>query len=77
MKFVPKTVLTITSVAVFTLATAMIAGVSLAAPNPPPPSSPPPPPGTPIDSGIIVLMGFAVILGLYKIYQIQKKKAQI
>lgn len=80
MKFVPKTVLTITFVAAFTVAAALVAGISLAASNePPPPPSPGPgpvPPGLPIDGGVIVLMLFGLATAFYKIHQLQHKKTQ-
>ncbi|RZJ73788.1 hypothetical protein [Flavobacterium sp.] len=80
MKFVPKTILKVTSVAVFTLAAVMVTGISLAAPNNPPPPSPGPgpvPPGLPIDNGILVLAVAASVLAFYKIQQIKNKKARM
>jgi hypothetical protein len=35
--------------------------------GPPPPGVPPP--GLPIDGGILILLAFALVFGLYKIYQ--------
>ncbi|RZJ66856.1 MAG: hypothetical protein EOO50_08190 [Flavobacterium sp.] len=76
MKFVPKAVLTITFVAAASLAAAFVGGISLAAPNNPPPPSPDPvPPGLPIDSGILMLIVAAAGLGIYKIYQSKYRKA--
>ena len=42
--------------------------------QPPPPAPPPGPPGFPIDSSILILLIFAVGLGLYKINQFKHKK---
>lgn len=76
MKFVPKTVLTIASVAAVSSVATFIAGIAIAAPNDPPPPSPDPvPPGLPIDGDILLLLFFAVSLGCYKIYQSKYKKA--
>ncbi|NUY81416.1 hypothetical protein HUK80_10950 [Flavobacterium sp. MAH-1] len=78
MKFVPKTTLAIQSKALLSLALTMVSGISLAAPNEPPPPSPGPvPPGTPIDNGVILLVICAVVFGFYKIHQIKNKKAQM
>lgn len=80
MKFVPKTVLTVASVALFTLTAVMIAGVSLAAPGEPPPPSPDPdavPPGLPIDMGVMGLALCAVALAFYKLYQTKYKRTRI
>ncbi|MBD3582221.1 hypothetical protein HC229_06850 [Flavobacterium sp. D33] len=78
MKFVPKTVLTVASVAMFTLTAVMIAGVSLAAPGGPPPPSPtdPVPPGLPIDNGLIGLGIGALAIAFYKINQVRYKKTR-
>lgn len=43
---------------------------SFAAPEPPPPT---PPPGFPVDSGIVVMLMVALILGAYKIHQYKKR----
>jgi hypothetical protein len=43
-----------------------------AAPTDPPPPTPPPPPGVPIDSGVILLIVFAIVLAFYKIQKIKK-----
>lgn len=80
MKFVPKTILTVTSVGALSLVATLVAGVSFAAPNEPPPPSPPGPvpPGLPIDNGLIVLIIMAAALGFYKIHQMNRnKKAQM
>jgi len=45
--------------------------LSVFAQQPPPP--PTPPPGFPIDGGLIVLMVFALLLGLYKINKYKKR----
>lgn len=50
-------------------------GVSaFAAPKGPPPPGQPPPPGLPIDGGLAVLLVMAIVLGLYKIYQLKLNK---
>jgi len=45
-----------------------------AAPGPPPPSTPPPP-GSPLDGGILLLVLASITYGLYKLSDINKKKA--
>jgi hypothetical protein len=42
--------------------------------GPPPPGMPPPPPSVPIDSGVWCLAFAAILLGVYKIYQLQLNK---
>jgi hypothetical protein len=78
MKFVPKTILTVTSTVALTLAATMVTGISSAQGGPPPPTPPGPvPPGLPIDGGILILVVLAAAFGFYKIHQIKNKKAQI
>ena len=58
----------------FTILTTILATASCFANDPPPPQAVPPggppgPPGTPIDSGIVLMIVAAVFYGIYKIYQ--------
>ena len=69
MKIVPNRVIIILTV--FLLPVSSI----FAAPGPPPPSTPPPPPGLPLDGGIALLVIASLLFGLYKIYQLNIKKA--
>jgi len=69
MKIVPNRIFT--SLAVFLVCLASYAAPS----DPPPPSSPPPPPGLPLDGGIVLLALISLTYGLYKIVQINNKKA--
>lgn len=65
MKIVPKRSLTLLAL-IFPIADAL-------AEAPPPPSMPPPPPpGLPIDGGILILMGAALIFGIYTLYTHKK-----
>ena len=50
----------------------LLSAVCVAAPNNPPPPTPPPPPGLPLDGNLVMLLAAALLLGFYKIYQIQK-----
>jgi hypothetical protein len=69
MKIVPNKIIII--LAVFFLSVNNL----FAAPGPPPPSTPPPPPGLPLDGGILFLALISLTYGLYKIVQINTKKA--
>jgi hypothetical protein len=51
----------------------MMCFVSVAQTDTPPPPMPPPPPGLPIDNGIVLLFVFALVYGIYKLYNISKQ----
>lgn len=67
MKLIPK--IYITLIALF-----FFSATSFAGPPPAPQKGEPVPPGGPIDSDIYVLLFFALLLGLYKIYQFKNYK---
>ena len=75
MRFVPKTIVTVSFVAAASLAAAFGAGVFMVAPTNPPPPPGTPPPGVPIDGSLFVLLIAAIAFGFYKIHQIKNKKA--
>ncbi len=64
MKFNFKTILTLLLI---------LNSFLLSANNPPPPAVPPP--GSPINSGVFILLIISVAYGVYKIYQFNKKNA--
>ena len=69
MKIVPNRIFIILVVFLSSIAT-------YAAPvDPPPPSTPPPPPGLPLDGGILILALISLTYGLFKIVQLNRKKA--
>lgn len=72
MRFVPNK-FTLTFAALFLLPYIVIGGPTT--PPPPPQGTPPGPPGTPIDSGIFVLLLISLAFGIYKIYTLNKQKA--
>jgi hypothetical protein len=70
MKIVPNSLLTLLAF-LFSLVNCNAAAID------PPPPSPPPPPGLPIDSGIVVLLCAAILLGIYKLNQIRLNKTSL
>ena len=48
---------------------ALLGATDLLAQGPPGPGPPPPHPELPIDSGLLLLLGSGIVLGIYTIYQ--------
>lgn len=56
----------------------LLVSLELVAQVTPPPPTPPPPPGLPVNGGLVLLCGVAVLFGFYKIYiSVFKKKRSI